>query len=145
MSSDRPDGPPEREEATGSEPPTSDRSPTASDPAASEPGSEAAEPEDEESLTDEESGDDPSELDDVDVRDLLRKALSPPADAKVPNISERVQHRIRERSEGRYFATRWSTSSAPGATFLVTSLLMLLVVVLAWLFLSPTGFEILTK
>jgi len=91
------------------------------------------------------SDDDPSELDDVDVRDLLRKALAPPSDAKAPNISEAVQRRIRERSEGRYFTTRWSTSSAPGATFLITSLLMLVVVVLAWLFLSPTGFEILTK
>jgi len=91
------------------------------------------------------SGGDFAELDDVDVKDLLRKALAPPTGGKPPNISERVQKHIRERSEGRFFATRWSTSSAPVATFLVTSVLMLLVVLLAWLFLSPTGVEILSK
>ncbi len=144
MSSDRPDVPPEREQPTGSEAPAADSEPGDSDGGDSGPV-EDAEPADEDGLTDEESGDDPADLDDVDVRDLLRKALSPPVDAKLPNISERVQRRIRERSGGRYFTTRWSTSSAPAATFLMTSLLMLMVVLIAWLFLSPTGFEILTK
>ncbi len=145
MSSDRPAAPPEREGLEGSEASVSDELPGDGDLGEHELGSEHAEPDEEPGLTDDGSEDDPSDLDDVDVRDLLRKALSPPSDAKAPNISEVVQRRIRERSEGRYFTTRWSTSSAPGATFLITSLLMLLVVVLAWLFLSPTGFEILTK
>ncbi len=145
MSSDRPDELTERD-------PSSDDNPslTPSDRSTDELGEDApsdAGPEqaDEEDLIERDSTSDSVDLDAVDVKDLLRKALAPPTDGKEPNISERVQRRIRERSEGRFFATRWSTSSAPAATFLVTSLLMLLVALLAWLFLSPTGVEILSK
>jgi len=84
------------------------------------------------------------ELDDVDVKDLLRKALStPPPKREV--ITEGVQRRIRERSKGRYFADGWSTATAPKATFLVTSILMLVVLILVWLLLTPRGLELLTR
>lgn len=80
------------------------------------------------------------ELDEVDVRDLLRSALVVP-DQDEREMTRRVQKRIREESRGRYFADGWSTASAPRATFLVTSALMLLVVILVWWLLGPTAFH----
>jgi hypothetical protein len=77
-----------------------------------------------------------AELDEVDVKDLLRDALAPPRTSG-HTIAAGVHRRLREGSGGRYFADGWSTTPAPRATFLVTSLLMLLVIALAWLFLSP--------
>lgn len=84
------------------------------------------------------------ELDDVDVRDLLRSALSTPP-PKGDAITEGVQRRIRERTQGRYFADGWSTSAAPKATFLITSILMLVILLLAWLLLTPRGLELLSS
>jgi hypothetical protein len=78
------------------------------------------------------------ELDDVDVKDLLRVALEPPKGQEV-RIAEGVHRKIYKASGGRYFADGWSTTPAPRATYLVTSVLMLLVIVLAWLLLSPWG------
>jgi hypothetical protein len=77
------------------------------------------------------------ELDDVDIKDLLRKALDPPAKAPKTDILSGVQRRIRERSRGRFYADGWSTTLAPRATFLVTSVIMLGVAVLVWLLLGP--------
>ncbi|MCA9618837.1 MAG: hypothetical protein KC731_07445, partial [Myxococcales bacterium] len=78
------------------------------------------------------------ELDEVDVRDLLRSALkTPPASERA--IERGVQRRIREDTKGQFFGDGWSVSTAPKATFLVTSLLMLALVILAWLLLTPRG------
>lgn len=93
---------------------------------------------------DERPSDEGLELDDVDVRDLLRSALSTPP-PKGEAITEGVQRRIRERTQGRYFADGWSTSTAPKATFLITSILMLVVLLLAWILLTPRGLELLTR
>ena len=138
MSSDRPDDLTERD-------PSGDDDVSADDSDGEARDSDEALGDEGQALDEPPSEDDLAAFDDVDVKDLLRKALAPPTGGKEPNISERVQRRIRDRTDGRFFATRWSTSSAPAATFLVTSLLMLLVVLLAWLFLSPTAVEILTK
>jgi hypothetical protein len=79
-------------------------------------------------------------LDDVDVKDLLRMALDDaPQRQGTSKIAEGVHRKISQASGGRYFADGWSTSATPRATFIVTSLLMLLVVVLAWLVLLPWG------
>ena len=75
-------------------------------------------------------------VDELDVRDALRKALRVSAPDTV-KITRGVQDRIRDRSAGRYFADGWSTSSAPHATYLVTTLLMLLLVLAAWWLLGP--------
>jgi hypothetical protein len=83
------------------------------------------------------------ELDEVDVRDLLRKALDPPAASTPPDILQGVQQRIRDRSQGKFFGDGWSTSLAPRATFLVTSLLMLLVTLVVWLLLGPVDIHVL--
>ena len=77
------------------------------------------------------------ELDDVDIKDLLRKALDPPAKTPQADILSGVQKRIRERSRGRFYADGWSTTLAPRATFLVTSVIMLVVAVLVWYLLGP--------
>ncbi len=83
------------------------------------------------------------ELDEVDVKDLLRAAMKPPS-ARSSVIRRGVQSRIREQSRGRYFADGWSVTSAPKATFTVTALLMLLLTLLAWALLSPVGVEVFT-
>lgn len=78
------------------------------------------------------------ELDDADVLDLLREAL---ADSKARpsdgNILEGFQARIRDESKGRYFADGWATEQTPVSTFLVTSLVMLILVIISWLLLVP--------
>jgi hypothetical protein len=83
------------------------------------------------------------DLDEVDVRDLLRAALRPPEEDD-EKLRRRVQAQIREGSRGRFYADGWSTAKAPKETFLITSLLMLVVVVLTWALLGPIGFEIVT-
>jgi hypothetical protein len=82
-------------------------------------------------------GDEPGpSLDEVDVKNLLRAALAPPAED--PNrIKKGVQKKIREASGGRFFGDGWSTATAPRETYLVTGILMMIVVVLAWLALGP--------
>ena len=82
-------------------------------------------------------------LDDVDVKDLLRAALRPPS-TRTSKIRRGVQERIREQSRGRYYGDGWSVNTAPKATFLVTTLLMLLLTLLAWVVLSPIGVEVFT-
>ncbi len=84
--------------------------------------------------------DDLPELDDVDVRDLLRRALDKPAGRGAPkSVLASVQRRLREETKGRYFADGWSTSPSPRETFIVTSLIMLVIVAVAWFLLGPRG------
>lgn len=83
------------------------------------------------------------DLDEVDVKDLLRAALAPP-DEDDERLQRGVQKQIREASKGRFYADGWSTAKAPKETFFVTSVLMLVVVLLAWFLLGPTGVEIIT-
>ena len=80
------------------------------------------------------------DIDAVDVKDLLRNALGEPKDSQPSRaVIEGVRRRLREESSGRFYGDGWSNSSTPKATFLVTSLVMLLVVLLAGLLLSPYG------
>jgi hypothetical protein len=88
------------------------------------------------------SEDDIESIDDVDVLRALRAAMKPP-ESESKTIQHGVQKRIRDESKGRFFADGWSTSAAPRATFLVTSVLMLVVVLLAYYLLSPRGLELL--
>lgn len=83
------------------------------------------------------------ELDDVDVKDLLRKALDAPSDPPQADILTGVQRKIRAESDGKFFADGWSTASAPRATFLVTSLIMLIVALVAWALLGPVDLRVL--
>jgi hypothetical protein len=84
---------------------------------------------------------DPAREDSVDgsedgVRRLLKTALE--QEAPRVDVLAGVQKRLRERSGGKFYADRWATSRQPPvATYLVTSLLMLLVVVAVYLVLAP--------
>jgi hypothetical protein len=48
-----------------------------------------------------------------------------------------VQRRIRERSRGRFYADGWSRRSSPTSTYVVTSLLMLIILSLVYFVLLP--------
>jgi hypothetical protein len=85
------------------------------------------------------SGDEPPDLDEVDVRDLLRSALAPPPGSVAPSLVRGVQQRIRARSRGKFYGDGWSTARSPRSTYLVTSILMLALVVLVFFVLIPWG------
>ena len=76
-------------------------------------------------------------VDEVDIRDALRAALRDPEEPV--SITKEVQRKIREDTKGEFFADGWSTASSPKETFLVTSIVMLIVVVLVYLLISPYG------
>ena len=79
------------------------------------------------------------ELDEVDVRDLLRAALEPPP-PKAKDEAHRlkgVQKRIRLRSKGKFYSDGWSTSRSPRSTYLVTSIFMLVLIAFVFLVLIP--------
>jgi hypothetical protein len=77
------------------------------------------------------------EVDDEEVRALVRRALSPEALTKdVPDLLGGVQKRIRRRSRGKFFADGWSTGQARMGYVLV-ALVTLLLVLLAYYALGP--------
>ncbi len=134
---DTPSAPPDADTPSAdSSPPDADSSPPDAD---SSPEEESERPSRPDSVPPN-SYLDQLDLDDVDVRDLLRSALAAPAERKpTSKVVQGVQRRIREASKGKYFGDGWSTNPYPKATFLVTGLIMLLIVVLAWLLLAPYG------
>ncbi len=77
-------------------------------------------------------------LDEVDVRELLRGALQPPA-ATPPNLLRGVQRRLRVRSRGKFYGDGWSTTRSPRSTYLTTSILMLALIAFVFLVLIPWG------
>jgi hypothetical protein len=76
-------------------------------------------------------------LDDIDVRDLLRGALRPPPGAIAPELLGGVQRKIRQRSRGKFYGDGWSTAQAPRSTYLVTSVIMLVLIVVIAVLLVP--------
>jgi hypothetical protein len=69
------------------------------------------------------------------VRSLLRRAkIRRPPEVDLLNG---VQRRIRERSRGRFYADGWSRRTSPTSTYVVTSLLMLVVLSLVYFVLLP--------
>ena len=80
-----------------------------------------------------------AELDDVDMRDLLRSALRPPPGAVAPDLVRGVQRRIRTRSRGKFYGDGWSVARSPRSTYLITSLLMLVLIVFVFFVLIPWG------
>lgn len=77
------------------------------------------------------------EIDDVDLRDALRGALRPPPGAVAPSLLRGVQKKLRVRSRGKFYGDGWSTSSSPRSTYLITSVLMLLLVAIVFFVLLP--------
>jgi len=93
-------------------------------------------------LGDGELSDGVASIDEVDVVKALRAALHPPR-VEAHKTQRAVQKKLRDASQGRFFADGWSTAHAPLATFLVTSVIMLVLVAITWLLLWPTELELL--
>jgi hypothetical protein len=85
----------------------------------------------------EDEGDVP--LDEVEMRDMLRKALRPPPGAVAPELLQGVQKKLRTRSKGKFYGDGWSTARSPRSTYLVTSVLMLVLIGFVFLILLPWG------
>ncbi|HVU03729.1 MAG TPA: hypothetical protein VHE30_18350 [Polyangiaceae bacterium] len=78
----------------------------------------------------------PEELEDS-VKNLLKGALGG-APAPETDVLGGVQRKLRDRSGGKFYADEWSTSkSSPTLTFLVTSALMLVIVLVTYAVLAP--------
>jgi hypothetical protein len=69
------------------------------------------------------------------VRSILRRAK-----IRRPEVDllTGVQRRIRERSRGRFYADGWSRRTSPTSTYIVTSLLMLVILSLVYFVLLPS-------
>jgi hypothetical protein len=76
-------------------------------------------------------------LDEVDLKDALRGALRPAPGAVAPSLLKGVQRKLRTRSRGKFYGDGWSTSESPKTTYLVTSIIMLVLVVLVFFALVP--------
>jgi hypothetical protein len=76
-------------------------------------------------------------LDEVEMRDVLRRALRPPPGAVAPELLEGVQKKLRTRSRGKFYGDGWSTARSPRSTYLVTSVLMLVLIAFVFLILLP--------
>ncbi len=77
------------------------------------------------------------EVDDVDLKEALRGALRPPAGSVAPDLLKGVQKKLRVRSRGKFYGDGWSTSASPRSTYLITSLIMLVLVAIVFLVLMP--------
>ena len=77
-------------------------------------------------------------LDDDEVRSLLRKAMRVEPRTTASVLPE-VQRKIRQRSRGKFFADGWSTASSPSSTYIVTSIVMLVVLAIIYWALVPGG------
>jgi hypothetical protein len=81
--------------------------------------------------------DPPESHDDVEerVRAILRRAKI----RRTPEVDllPGVQRRIRERSRGRFYADGWSRRGSATSTYIVTSLLMLVILVIVYFVLVP--------
>ncbi|MCA9639065.1 MAG: hypothetical protein KC492_00185 [Myxococcales bacterium] len=83
-----------------------------------------------------------SEDEENELRSLIRGALAEKQESDAPDVLAGVQKKLRERSGGKFFRDGWSTSQeAPIATYLVTSALMLVVLLLVYAVLGPLSGE----
>lgn len=78
-------------------------------------------------------------LDEVEMRDILRRALRPPPGSVAPELLGGVQKKLRTRSRGKFYGDGWSTARSPRSTYLVTSILMLVLIGFVFLILLPWG------
>ena len=69
------------------------------------------------------------------VRSILRRAQI----RRYPEVDllNGVQRRIRERSRGRFYADGWSRRTSPTSTYVVTSILMLVILSLVYFVFLP--------
>jgi hypothetical protein len=82
------------------------------------------------------SSDEATELEEERMRAIVRGALRGQGEA--PDVLAGFQKKLRERSQGKFYADGWSTARhAPVNTYFVTSLLMLLALGVIYALLSP--------
>jgi hypothetical protein len=83
-----------------------------------------------------ETSDDVPDAEDERLRTALRGALRQHGDA--PDLLAGFQKKVRERSDGKFYADGWSTSRHPPFnTYFVTGLLMLLALAVIYALLAP--------
>ncbi len=76
------------------------------------------------------------ELADEELRRLVHDAMSEEESARV-DVLAGVQRRLHERSGGKFYRDRWSTSRGPlVSTYFITALMMIAVVVVLYLLLT---------
>jgi hypothetical protein len=81
-----------------------------------------------------------AELDDEDVRSLLKDAMRAQQEkAPAPDVLRGVQRKLRQRSRGKFYADGWSTAGSPKSTYFVTALVMLALLAMLYFFLVPGG------
>ena len=73
------------------------------------------------------------------LKALLQRSLAKDAPEANPELVRKVQKRIRDRSDGKFFADGWSTGDGRIQYALVASI-MLVIVAVAYFVLSPTAF-----
>lgn len=79
---------------------------------------------------------DPTSEDSAQLSALLKRSMGEPGESNV-DVLGGVQKKLRERSEGKFYADGWSTvRTAPVATYLITSLFMLAIVFVIYAALS---------
>lgn len=76
-------------------------------------------------------------VDEVDLKDALRGALRPPPGSVAPNLLRGVQKKLRVRSRGKFYGDGWSNSASPRSTYLITSAVMLMLVLIVCIVLLP--------
>ncbi len=81
------------------------------------------------------------QLNEDEVRSLLRQAMKVEGATPPKSVLPGVQKRIRQRSGGKFFADGWSTGNSPRSTYFVTSLVMLLILVSVYFALTPGGWS----
>jgi hypothetical protein len=77
------------------------------------------------------------DFDEIDLRESLRSALRPPPGSVAPSLLGGVQRKLRTRSRGKFYGDGWSTARSPRSTYLITSILMLVLIGLVFLVLVP--------
>lgn len=77
----------------------------------------------------------------ADIRSLLKRVKEEPPPAPKVDVLRGVQRKLRVRSKGKFYRDGWSTrEDNPRGTYLITAIVMLVLVVVAWFALAPSGF-----
>lgn len=72
------------------------------------------------------------------IKELLRGATNENNDEQVPDVLGGVQRKLRVRSGGKFYDDAWSTARhAPVSFYLITSLMMLAILAVAYFVLQP--------
>ncbi len=83
-----------------------------------------------------ETSDDVPDVEDERMRTALRSALR--SEGEAPDVLAGFQKKVRERSEGKFYADGWSTARHPPVnTYFVTGILMLLALGVIYALLAP--------